>query len=192
MYALWPLGLLTHSGDLHEVTNPEPSRSPYVAKVGKRLLAIVAVVAVSGCGSGSVGYAASTAIRACVLVEPDLVAAAGVRIPTDAELTGRVERSTRAADLAAKAAVLDPRWKDLAEAQSAFADASTNAVILWSRIRAVSTVAYYEDMDGLQQLMYQAGITDLDLARAGRDLDVASRHVRRGCRPVRSAVAGAD
>jgi hypothetical protein len=131
-------------------------------------------------------------MRACDLVEPDLVAVTGVGIPTDAELTGRVERSTRAADLAAKAAVLDPRWKDLAEAQSAFADANTDAVILWSRIRAVSTVAYSEDMDGLQQLMYQAGVTDLDLARAGRAMDVAGRDVRGGCRPVRSAVAGAD
>jgi hypothetical protein len=158
--------------------------------VGKSLLAIVALMAVSGCGSGSAGYAASTALRSCDLVEPDLVAATRVDIPTDAELTDWVERSTRAADLAAKAAVLDRRWKDLAEAQSAFADANTDAVVLWSRIRAVSTVAYYEDTDGLQQLMYQAGITDLDLARTSRALDVAGRDVRRSCRPVRSAPAG--
>lgn len=147
-------------------------------------------MAVSGCGGGSVGYAASTALRACDLVEPDLVAATAVGIPTDAELTGWVVRSTRAADLAAKAAVLDPRWKDLAEAQSALADANTDAVTLRSRIRAVSTVAYSEDMDGLQQLMFQAGITDLDLARAGRAMAVAGRDVRRGCSPVRSALAG--
>ena len=151
------------------------------------LVAAVTLLGTGGCLFVGAEPAAVTADRACTLSRTDPVPQVVWVVPSEAELARWERTSDRSADLAARAAVSDPRWSDLADAYSAYADATATMASLWRRLGAVDVDVTMDAAAQMAQRKLFAGVSDADAAQAAADLASSGRLVRSGCRRAAAA-----